>query len=551
MNNYRIISLALILGLSALICHGAPQTDKYIQVPGLLDLRTDFSDGSHTLEFIIQLAKKRGFDVLFITDHDRKVLEYGLRPYQNILKKRVEMPSINKTGSGNYLEMIQSASKKHPEMILIPGAESAPFYYWKGSYLRKNLTVCDWEKHLIVIGLDKPEDFKELPILHNGFSTRYISSWLTVGFFLLFIPLAAGIYLVTKKGILRWAGIILSLFSLLLLINNHPFRSSPYDQYHGNQGIQPYQLVIDYVNSRGGMVFWNHPETKSGGGKIDFIFKDTPPHPYVLTESKNYTGFAALYGDSITVTEPGNLWDKVLMEYCSGLRSHPAWGISSADFHQEGAAGEKLGNFPTVFLVKRKTREALLDALKNGRMYAYRGDVALPRLVLEDFSITDSEYSRRGVLGEEIQLKNSAKISIRITTSSPEKGNRTTVRLIKEGKLLKTFSGETPLTFTYTDENCQSNQKTYYRLDVKDKKDRIIVSNPIFVEFSSTNSHQSLSFISLFPLTACCEQLSPPMFSNAHIFQSRQNEHPAFSCVLRMEESGEFSEGGFVGKVPF
>jgi hypothetical protein len=177
------------------------------------------------------------------------------------------------------------------------------------------------------------------------------------------------------------------------------------------------------------------------------------------------------------------------MEYCSGLRTNPAWGISSADFHQEGAAGEKLGNFPTVFLVKNKTQKDVLDALRNGRMYAYRGDVALPRLVLEDFSIYDSETSLRGIMGEEIQLKDNAEINIHITTSSPEKGNMATVRLIKEGKLLKTFSGETPLTFTYEDEYSQPNKKTYYRLDVKDKKDRIIVSNPIFVHFSSSNSH--------------------------------------------------------------
>ncbi|UCE21773.1 MAG: hypothetical protein JSV46_06045 [Candidatus Aminicenantes bacterium] len=488
MKNCRVAPLILILLLAALSSPGIAQTDKYIQVPGLIDLRTDFSDGSHTLEFIIQLAKKRGFDVLFVTDHDRKVLEYGIRPFQHILKKRVETPSINKTGPENYLSTIQSVADKYPEMILIPGAESSPFYYWKGSYLRKNLTVCDWEKHLIIIGLDNPKDFKELPVLHNGFSTRYISSRMTVGFFLIFIPLAAGIFLTAKKGILRWTGIVLSLISLLLLINNHPFKSSPYDQYHESQGILPYQLMIDFVNSRGGMAFWNHPETKSGKGKIDFVFKDTPPHPQVLTESKNYSGFAALYGDSITVTEPGNLWDKVLLEYCSGLRKSPAWGISSTDFHQEGAAGEKLGNFPTVFLVERKTKEGILDALRNGRLYACRGDVALPRLVLEDFSITDSENSQRAVLGEEILLKGKAKINIRISTSSPEKGNVATVRLIKEGKLLKTFSGETPLTFTYLDEYSQSEKKTYYRLDVKDKKERIIVSNPIFVHYSDSNS---------------------------------------------------------------
>ena len=488
MKNTRITSLLLILLVSTPTFAGSAQTDEYIQVPGLMDLRTDFSDGSHTLEYLIQLARKRGFDVLFITDHDRKVLEYGIRPYQHILKKRVEKPSINKSKAERYLSMIQSVSKKYPDMMLIPGAESAPFYYWRGSYFKKNLTVCDWERHLIIVGLEKPEDFEELPILHNGFSTRYLSSRISLGFFLILIPLAAGIFLITKKGILRWSGIVLSLLSLLLLINNQPFRSSPYDQYHGYQGIKPYQLLIDYVNSRGGMVFWNHPETKSGLGKIDFVFKDTPPYPQALIESKNYTGFAALYGENISITEPGHAWDKVLMEYCSGQRINAVWGISSADFHQEGAAGEKLGNFPTVFLVKHKSKQDILDALRKGRMYAYRGDVSLPRLILQDFSITGADTSLKGIMGEEIQLKGSAEINIHITTSNPEEGHAVEVRLIREEKLLKTFSGKTPLILNYVDEFFEPSKKTYYRLDVKDKKNRIIVSNPIFVHFSSSKS---------------------------------------------------------------
>jgi hypothetical protein len=488
MKNTITTSLLLIFLVSTLAFAGSVQTDEYMQIPGLMDLRTDFSDGSHTLEYLIQLAKKRGFNVLFIADHDRKVLEYGIRPYQHIFKKRVETPSINKGNPESYLSMIQAASKIHPDMMLLPGTESAPFYYWRGSYFKKNLTVCDWERHLIIVGLEKPEDYDELPILHNGFSTRYLSSRISVGFFLIFIPLVAGIFLITKKGILRWSGIVLSLLSLLLLINNQPFRSSPYDQYHGNQGILPYQLLIDYVNSRGGMVFWNHPETKSGQGKLDFIFRDTPPYPQVLTESKNYSGFAALYGESTSITEPGHAWDEVLTEYCSGQRTEAVWGISSADFHQEGAAGEKLGNFPTVFLVKRKSKQDILDALRKGRLYAYRGDVSLPRLILQDFSITGTNTSLSGIMGEEIQLKGSAEINIHITTSNPEKDNTVTVRLIREGKLLKTFSGKIPLILNYVDEFFEPNTKTYYRLDVRDKKNRIIISNPIFVHFLSSKS---------------------------------------------------------------
>ncbi|MFQ6083742.1 MAG: hypothetical protein ACE5WD_10320 [Candidatus Aminicenantia bacterium] len=484
-DNHKKFVLILILASIGLFINRYGLADEYIQVPGLIDLRTNFSDGTHSLEYLIRLAKKRGFNVLFINDHDRIVLEYGIRPFQNILKKKVEKPSINKGGPENYLNMIKLASKKYPEMILIPGAESAPFYYWKGSYFKRNLTVCDWERHLLIVGLEKPEDYKKLPILHNGYSTKYTLSSISASLFFLFIPLILGLYMIKRTGIIRYSGIIILVFCLLLLINNHPFKSSPYDQYHGDQEISPYQLLIDYANSRGGMVFWNHPETKSGQGKLGPIFRDTPPYPQVLIESKNYTGFAALYGDSITITEPGNIWDQVLIEYCMGKRTKPVWGISSADFHKEGAAGEKLGNFPTIFLVKNKTKKDILDALKKGRMYACRGDVDFPRLILEDFSISDSETSLKGIMGEEIFSEGYPRINILIPPISSEKENSITVRLIRYGKLLKTFSGETPLNINFQDEFFEPGKKIYYRLDITAKKGRKLISNPIFVKFQA------------------------------------------------------------------
>jgi len=486
-NHNKEFLFFLIIAFMGVTIKSYAQTDEniheYIQVPGLIDVRTDFSDGAHTLEYLVKLAKKRGIYVLFINDHDRKVLEYGIRPFQNILRKRVEEPSINKKGPENYLNMIDTASKKYPDLILIPGAESAPFYYWKGSYFKKNLTVCDWERHLLIVGLEEPKDYKELPILHNGYSTKYILSSIPIASFLFLALLIVGLYMIKWKGIIRYCGIAISVLALLLVINNHPLKSSPYDQYHGYQEISPYQLLIDYVNSRGGMVFWNHPETKSGQGKLVPIFKDTPSYPQVLIESTNYTGLAALYGDSITITEPGNIWDKALIEYCSGQRGNPVWGISSADFHKEGGAGEKLGNFPTFFLVKSKTKKDILDALKKGRMYACRGDVDSPRLILEDFSISDSKTSQKVVMGEEIFSEGYPSINIRISTTDSEKGNSITVRLIRSGNLLETFSAETPLSINFEDDFFEPGKKVYYRLDTIDEKGRKLVSNPIFVEF--------------------------------------------------------------------
>jgi hypothetical protein len=489
--HFALILALIIIALFVASFGLANEPDEYSQVMGLFDIHTNFSDGDHSLDFLIKLAEKRGVGVLFISDHPRVTLEYGLRPFQNILKKRVDRPSINKGGAANFLNMIQDASKNHPEMILIPGAEAAPFYYWRGSFFKKNLTVCDWERHLLIIGLDEPKDYEELPILHNTSSRYYTRPPISAGLFFLLIPLLAGLYLLKKSGILRYLGALIIVFSLLLIINKYLFKNPPYDQYHGPQGISPYQLLIDDVNSRGGMIFWNHPETRSGQGKLGPIFKETLPYPQLLLESKDYTGFSALYGEGITLTEPGNIWDQVLTEYCLGLRKKQVWGISTADFHKEGGAGEKLGNYPTVFLVKNKTKGEILESLRNGRIYSYRGDIGLPRLTLEEFSISAPGNSHKEFMGGEMISESYPRIKIRVSAGAKEQGDLLTLRLIRFGKLIKTFSNQSSLDIDYTDEFFEPGKKIYYRLYLNDRRNRTIVSNPIFVKFQGSRNAKS------------------------------------------------------------
>ncbi len=446
------------------------------QVAGLIDLRTNFSDGAYDLESLVQLAKKKGFGVLVINDHDRLAMEYGLFPFRNILRKRVELHSINKGGAENYLNSIEEVEEKYPDMIIIPGSETAPFYYWAGSYFKKNLTAHNHERRILTIGLERAEDYRDLPIIHNGFSTRFTANFLPTTLIFL-IPLVLGIFLLRRKGIWRISGVTIGVLSILFIINSHPFRSSPFDQYHGEQGIAPYQLVIDHVNSRGGMTFWNYPETRSGIRKMGPIFVRTPPYPEVLEESRGYTGFAAVYGDNITVTEPGNIWDKVLLAYCKGKRDRPVWGISTADFHKEGGAGERLGNFPTVFFVHKKTKKEILEALKNGKMYACRGNY--PQVAkLDEFSVCSSKGEMKGISGDEVVLEGNRRIKISLSAVEPTK-NRVWIRLIRSGELIERFEGELPMEIDFEDSYLKPGEKVYYRMDLHGYG--IIVSNPIFV----------------------------------------------------------------------
>jgi len=477
MGKFQKIVMGILITVIASCC-GLVQAacDDYQQVSGLIDLRTTFSDGSHDLHSLVELARKKGFCVLIINDHDRIAMEYGVPPFRHIIKKRVERNSINKQGVGEYLRSIKEADTAYPDMIILPGSETAPFYYWSGSSFKKNLTAHNHERRILTVGLEKAEDYEDLPILHNGFSTRFTRRFMPA--VLIFcIPLFLGLVLLKGKGLHRIAGILIAGVSLLLIINVSPFRSSPFDQYHGDQGIAPYQLLIDYVKERGGVSFWNYPETRSEIRKMGRIFVRTPPYPEVLEEARRYTGFAAIYGDAITITEPGNIWDKVLLAYCKGKRDSPVWGISTADFHKEGENGEVLGNFSTVFFVPKKTKAAILEAMRKGRMYACRGKYPYyPRL--DEFSIRSSSGEAKGISGDEVAVKGFPRIRIALSSSLPTE-KRVLVRLIRSGQIILRYEGDLPLELEHEDKDIRKGVKEYYRMDCKGYG--TIVSNPIFV----------------------------------------------------------------------
>jgi len=292
---------------------------EYQQLAGLIDLRTTFSDGAYDLEYLVQLAKRKGFRVLVINDHDRMVMEYGLPPFRNIFKKRTELNSINKRGAEEYLNSIMEIGKKYPDMIIIPGSETASFYYWTGSYFKKNLTARSHERRILTIGLERAED--------------------------------------------------------------------------------------------------------------------------------------------------------------KGKRDRPAWGISTADFHKEGEAGEKLGNFPTVFFVHRKTKKEILKALKNGKMYACQGNY--PQVAkIDEFSVCSSKGEVVGISGDEVVLEGNPRIKISLSAAELTK-NRVKVRLIRSGEVIEGFEGELPMEIDFEDAYYKAGTRIYYRMDLHGYG--TLVSNPIFV----------------------------------------------------------------------
>ena len=448
----------------------------YQAVPGLLDIRTTFSDGKHSIEEVVRLARSRGFKVLFFNDHNTVAVGYGVPPFKNILNYKKEFPSIMTGGADHYLAEVRRVGAEYPDMILIPGCITSPFYYWTGSWSRGDLTLHQYDRRILILDFDEPEDYELLPSIGNRLSFRYTRR-LIPGLALFCIPLCIGLLLLRWKGRLRVGGVVLVIVSGLAIIDYNPFRSSLYSPYGGEQGIGPFQEVIDFANRRGGLAFWNYPEQRSGTRKHGPIFVDTPPYPEVLHQSVAYTGFAAIYGDNITATDPGKEWDRGLNEYCRGQRGSPPWGISTADFHEDGRLGLRLGAFPTTFLIKNFTKEALLEAVRKGRMYCSRGDGAVwPKL--DDFQATGSD-GRSAVMGETLTTREPPLIQFTVSFQG-RKNSVVKMFLIRGGTLLRSFEGETPFTVRLTDSELAPGELTYYRL--MDSK-KHLTSNPIFVRY--------------------------------------------------------------------
>lgn len=160
--------------------------------------------------------------------------------------------------------MVEDIAKNNPDMTIIASVEAVPFYYWEGSYFDNNLRLMNFHKHLLVIGLEAPEDLEGIPSIgYNNpmvFDMRcFLNIWPVF-----LIPAGLWLALYRKKELVKLrmlsftkekrpymiSGVVILLAGVVFTINNMPFCATLYDQYHGDRGSSPYQNLIDYVEKR-------------------------------------------------------------------------------------------------------------------------------------------------------------------------------------------------------------------------------------------------------------------------------------------------------------
>lgn len=319
----------------------------------LIDVRSNHSDGAHDFQTLIQLAKQRHIDVLAFTEHDRFTIRLGLEPIPSWVGYSQEHPSLYTTGLDTFFQNLNRA-KQEADITIMAGTESTPGYYWQGTPF-KNLSLHDAEKHFITLGIQQPEHIQGL--ISYNLTHAYGNKALSLVFWFVFIFILIWVLLHRRKrGVaLLLAGSFIAFLSTWLI----------------KPAINADQAFMQSAAEQGLFTIWTHPGTLSGvrEGPMGVQLSTPPYNKHIFAYPTD--AFAAVYGDTDTNTIPYGLWDRHLMDYMKGYIAKPMWAVAAGDYHEEGQAGEYLGNFPMDVWAKSNTETDILTALRQGRMTAW------------------------------------------------------------------------------------------------------------------------------------------------------------------------------------
>ena len=490
-NVLRLIGyVALAVSLWNAVAEADEPGQAWRPVTTVFHVHSDMSTGIDSLESLVAQARSYGIEAIILTDNFLLRFEYGLLPLPGLIRWTVTLPSVMSSGVVRYLEAIRETNQRHPDVLLVPGVEVVPHYYWTGSLFGKDLTMHDAQKNILVVGLPSETDYKQLPVA--GSYAAYEYGWLTVLWLSPVLLVAPAIWLLNRRAERKVSvglGVLFLIVAGLLLFNNYPFGRPPFDVYQDGNGLQPYQRLIEYVRERGGLTVWSMPQVNDSHrysfGRLGIVTVTTDPYPEALLRTADYTAFGALYEEAITMTDPGSVWDAVLGDYIRGHRSSPIWGVGEDAYHGSGHAGKQLFDVETIMWVKERTPGALLDAMSKGRMYALQRSKEYG-LVLNEFTLLSEATGGSAISGQTLRVPTLTPVLLRLAVSSDDgRSHQTAVQVIRSGRAMKMGTESVPFTLTLRDMAPAAGEMSYYRLMIG-KGDHRIVSNPIFVRGESS-----------------------------------------------------------------
>lgn len=459
--------------LLATACGAEDAIAGYQTLKAAVQVRVGAGIGASGAERIAQEALAAGVEAVVFTEPDVRRVDYGPPFFRSLLRSSHEERSLQTSdATGQYLQDIGRAQQRFPQLVLIDGVESRPFYYWDSSG-DGPWALKQWNKRLAAVGLSDGQAYSALPVSGgDGIWIWSLSSWL------LLWPLLGLAYALVARAHPQAMRLGVGAVSLLFLVENAPFAVPLWDPYKGDLGPAPYQHYIDRVNESGGMALWL-PVDESVSQQAFALFAgqlralaSPAESDYELLKTHGAAAFAALHSGRESAADPGRVWDKSLIEYLNDERRHPLWALGCVDYD----SGADLSAVLTVLSVRQRSRAGLFEAMRQGRMYAVSG--SSQRLQLEDFRVESAGGSVRA--GETLVGAGSVSVAARLS-SVDGADPQVRVQLVQAGKVVKEVRGTTPLEVRYAEQAEGARVgKTYFRLVAQSAHSRL-VSNPIFV----------------------------------------------------------------------
>ena len=145
----------IMVSCSAGFVPSAQASEERQQLLATVHVHSTASTGELTVEALAERAEQLGLDALILTDNFSLRYEYGLWPLPGLLKRQVSFPSVLEYGIERYLDEIAAAQSRHPKLIILPGVEVAPYYYWTGSIVERTLTMHNAQRNLSGVRSDQ------------------------------------------------------------------------------------------------------------------------------------------------------------------------------------------------------------------------------------------------------------------------------------------------------------------------------------------------------------------------------------------------------------
>lgn len=485
------------LALSGLVWSpGVMAAEQRVPLRVAIHVHSTASTGTLSLEALAARAEQQGLDAIVLSDNFSLEYEYGLQPLPGLLKKTVSFPSVLSYGVERYLDEIKEAQARHPQLVIVPGMEVAPYYYWTGSLWRGDLTMHDAQRNLLVLGLAKAEDYRALPARGNPASLAMDgASVVNVAPLLLLVP-AVLLWKPRRHRMESWREPISAarrtvaacclVLAVATLVNAWPLGTPPFSSYESQLGYRPYQALLDVANQRGAVVLWSMTEARDlqshAFGPLGTVTVRTDAHPEALALTSGYAGFGGLYQDTRTVTAPGGFWDQVIQAHRGPAPQTVPTMIGEIAFHGLADRGKDLDRVVTTVFAKERSVAAVLEAIRSGHAYATAEGDHRVMLTLDEFSLgCDCDRPIVGI-GERIELPSGAHAVATVRLSARDgQAHPVTLRLIRSGEIVGMTKAETPVQYQLADAAPIPVGGAYYRLEVVGQSGELL-TNPIYVD---------------------------------------------------------------------